>query len=314
MRLVTHARAYLAALLMVMVGLVAVASPASAHTPVVEGEVVCDTETGLFDVVWTIGNSERDKVMTYTSRLGDGTVEPNPATVTLTESGLQAGSHSLQVDASWPNGVTASDTATVVAEGECAKPEPEKVTVNPSFTDNVCVDNTYTEPGLDAPEVEGTTVRVDGTVAPGETVTVTYTALEGYVIEGQSVFEHTFPTEPASVEDCADRPEQPEPVVDQRSEVREDCVRVERRTWDIVTGYVWDGEQWVLGEPEVRNDTGWVTVRRLTVAERVAKGCIEIEGEEEVPENPAPPTTPTTPTGSQTPGTPAVPTAVDAGI
>jgi hypothetical protein len=161
--------------------------------------------------------------------------------------------------------------------GDTATPTP--VAVDVEFVDNACVGDEYVPPSMNAPVVPGTTDVIIGAVAPGETVVVTYTALEGYVIEGPSTFTHTFPIEPDSARDCL-QGERPDPLVRDRSKVRTDCGGVERREWQIVTPYVWNGTTWVLGEPEVRSDTGWVLVRGLTRTERERLGCPEVKGAE----------------------------------
>lgn len=162
-------------------------------------------------------------------------------------------------------------------QGDITTPTP--VTVNVEFGDNVCVGNVYSEPSMNAPQFPGTTQAITGTVAPGSTVEVVYTALDGFVIDGQSTFTHTFPAEPSSVTDC-EKAVQPEPLVRDRSKVRTDCGGVARREWDIVTAYVWNGSAWVLGEPEVRDDTGWIFVRALTRVEQQQLGCLDVGGEE----------------------------------
>ena len=186
------------------------------------------------------------------------------------------------------------------------------MTVNAEFGDNVCVDDVYTEPTLDAPEFPGTTREVTGEVAPGSTVTVTYTAQDGYVIEGEDTFTHDYPATPASQTDC-DEGAQPEPVVRDRSQTRTDCTGVETREWEVVRDYVWQDGEWVLGEPEIRNDTGWVQVRRLTTQEREELGCDEVKGEQGNPPPGGDDTTEVEPTEQTVPGSPSVPVAVDAG-
>ena len=74
--------------------------------------------------------------------------------------------------------------------------QPEPVTVNAEFGDNVCIDNVYTEPTLDAPEYAGTTREVTGEVAPGSTVTVTYTAQDGGALP-VSKYKSTITVKPA---------------------------------------------------------------------------------------------------------------------
>lgn len=205
-------------------------------------------------------------------------------------------------------------------EGNITSPTP--VTVDVDFGDNVCVGNQYTEPSMNAPQFPGTAQAITGAVALGSTVEVVYSALEGFVIEGQSTFSHTFPAEPSSVTDC-EKNEKPEPLVRDRSKVRTDCGGVERRDWEVVTAYVWNGSEWVLGEPEVRNDTGWVFVRSLTSAEQNQLGCAEVggeEGNENEPENEVAPAVEVAPSQQAAPAAvsatvpTAVPTAVDAGL
>ena len=143
---------------------------------------------------------------------------------------------------------------------------------------------------------------------------MTYTALQGFVIEGQSTFAHTLPSEPASVTDC-EKNNQPEPLVRDRSAERTDCAGVEHREWQIVTDQVWHGSEWVLGEPAVRNDTGWVFVRSLTLAEQEQLGCLEVAGEEgNDDENENDGEEEVAPTVEVAPTQESVPTAVDAGL
>ena len=189
------------------------------------------------------------------------------------------------------------------AQGET--PTPVNVTVE--FTDNACMGTEYLEPTMDAPQFAGTSQEITGTVAPGETVEVTYTAHEGYVVEGQSRFTHTFPAEPASVADC----EQPEPLVRDRSTTWTGCGGVERREWEIVTAYVWDGSEWLLGEPEVRHDTGRVFVRHLTSVEQKQLGCLDVGGEQG---NNNDSESEVAPIVEVAPAQETVPTTVDAGL
>jgi hypothetical protein len=87
---------------------------------------------------------------------------------------------------------------------------------------------------------EAVTVVVDGKVAAGETVTVTFTANEGYVIKGESVFEHTYGEVP---DDCI-------PTKDDKVVVGEwvdgtykcDDTTVEQTREVTTTSYVWDAE------------------------------------------------------------------------
>jgi hypothetical protein len=131
------------------------------------------------------------------------------------------------------------------------------VTVDATFTDNTCVGNTYVAPTMSAPAVAGTSKDVTGNVAPGATVTVTYTALDGHTITGQSAFTHTFPALPSSAAYC-DRPA--DKVVD---DAKEGCDLSQygdfqpgtiRRTG--IREHVWDAQhdEWVL---EAESGISW---------------------------------------------------------
>ncbi|WP_432478450.1 hypothetical protein [Nocardioides sp. GXQ0305] len=303
------------ALLMVVVGLVT-ASPASAHHPLVSGVAVCDEETGLFDITWSIGNSERDKVMTYTTDRGfSGTVGAGAAPVTHTENDVKHGTYTMRVDASWPNGVTASKTATVKTPGYCEKPDvkvtPAGFDVQPPTCDTDGVGTIPSQP-------QGVSVTPEpGTYGPG-TYDVVFTAQQGFVLDGNpsgtmtvlgaTGYQSTNPEAP-----CYQPPE-PETKVEPRSDRRSDCVDVERRTWEVVYEQDETTGDWV--RTGIQNDSGWVHVRNLTLKEQVARGCIDVEGKQKKkkaevssPAAPAPASTPA-PSGTAS----SVPTAVDAGI
>jgi hypothetical protein len=69
--------------------------------------------------------------------------------------------------------------------------EPVKVQASVTFNDPTC----ETPAGYVAGPTTGVTYTLtSGTVGPGNTITVTATANEGYVLDGKSVFEHTFTT------------------------------------------------------------------------------------------------------------------------
>jgi hypothetical protein len=127
----------IAAVAVAGVTVVGLAAPASAHHPIVSGEAVCNEDTGKFDVTWSIGNSEDDKVMTFTTdrpSVDGGTVEEG-GTVTRTEE-VEAGTHRLVVDATWPkNGVTDTRDAEVEATGACEKPSPSPSPSEPEATE-----------------------------------------------------------------------------------------------------------------------------------------------------------------------------------
>ena len=198
----------------------------------------------------------------------------------------------------------------MVAQGQCEKPTtpvtPAGFGVEPPTCDT---DGSGTIPQ----QPEGVTVTPGpGTYGPG-TYDVVFTPADGYVLDGNPSGTMTVLPATGHQSDDPDAPcyqdTEPETKVEQRSERRSDCVKIERRTWEVVFGRDESSGEWV--RTGVRNDSGWVTVRRLTVAERVARGCVEVAGEQETPggsEAPAP--TPSTPAA----GTTAVPTVVDAGI
>lgn len=345
------ARAGLLALAILLMGSVFWASPASAHQGDITAVGQCQPD-GTYLVTYTLSwdsvpaDAYGTQILTRTDTDGafDSGWEAQPdsyqwterGTITSTQGSIQwsttvpgttlgAGSWEYAY-LDWANGNGSNqfhDTRVEDLGGDCVDTTtPTPVTVNVEFGDNVCVGNEYTEPSLDAPQFPGTAQTVTGTVAPGETVEVVYTALQGFVIEGQSTFTHTYPSEPASVTDCAED-NQPEPLVRDRSKTRTDCDGVERREWQIVTDYVWNGSEWVLGEPEVRNDTGWVFVRNLTEAEQKQLGCLEVAGEEETApddeddnEQETGPDVEVAPTQETAPTAPlqTVPTAVDAGL
>ncbi len=151
----TKALSGVAALAAAGVGVVGLAGPASAHHPIVSGAAVCDEETGRFDVTWSIGNSESDKVMTFTtdrSSVPGGEVDEGGTVVRQEE--VDPGTYTLTVDASWPNGVEKDGSATVTAQGECEKPQPEQP--EPSETQQPTEGETTTAPPATGPGEEET--------------------------------------------------------------------------------------------------------------------------------------------------------------
>lgn len=336
------ARAGLPALALLLMGTVFLPSPASAHQGDITAVAECQPN-GTYLVTYTLSWSSVPEAA-YGTRLltredtdgsFDGGWESQPASYQWTDRGaITSAQGSLTWTDTlpgttlgagrweyawldWSNGTTANrfhDTRVEDLGGDCEDTtQPEAVTVEASFGDNACIGNEYTEPTLDAPDHPGTTHEVTGQVAPGSTVTVTYTAQDGYVIEGPSTFTHDYPATPASSTDC-EQQNPPEPVVRDRSQTRTDCEGVDTRSWEVVREYVWNGEEWELGEPEVRNDTGWVLVRALTAQERRELGCVEVKGEQQV--NNGSPSVPVevAPTAGAAAASPAVPTAVDAGL
>lgn len=75
-------------------------------------------------------------------------------------------------------------------------PPPTEVTAAaPAFIDPTCPAPTGS---VQLPTTEGVSYSQSGTAAPGSTVTVTATALEGFVLTGPAEWSHTFAAVPAS--------------------------------------------------------------------------------------------------------------------
>lgn len=129
----------------------AVATPASAHHPIVTGSAVCDTSTGNWKVTWTVTNSEKDVAGEITkvelqpkgqlSKIVVGAEVPKKGTGTLTEDQILPSdqkSAKLTVWVKWkrsPKWVVGpvKGSATVKMKGHCKAPtsKPEA-----TFTDN----------------------------------------------------------------------------------------------------------------------------------------------------------------------------------
>ncbi|MFS8477623.1 MAG: LPXTG cell wall anchor domain-containing protein [Micromonosporaceae bacterium] len=169
----------------------ALASPASAHHPIVKGEAVCDTATGDWVVTWTVGNSERDleaKVTkvelapagTTITNIAEGAVLPKKGAGVLT--GVQRVSAdkdmaSLTVHAKWDRKkpVTAKAQGKVYFKDECAKETPKEA--KPAAEFKTSCDMTVTVILTNAEDATApaafTVTGKDGfseqkTVAPGE--------------------------------------------------------------------------------------------------------------------------------------------------
>lgn len=131
--------------LLLAVGFVlALATPAQAHHPIVSGSGICNQQTGLFDVTWNVANSEnvaspgdRDMTITVSNRASvpTGTVIQEASSQTFSEPSLPAGTQTLTVTGRWEydiNGdaaggntiVVQSGSTTINLEGECVEPEP----------------------------------------------------------------------------------------------------------------------------------------------------------------------------------------------
>lgn len=239
------------ALVFAFVGMLGLASPASAHNASLAAVAECQAD-GTYLVTYTVTwksvptKAIGSPIVARTDSDGthDDGWQGNPdayswtdhGTVTSAE-GSTSWTETLPGDTAgrwayswvkWTNsyqGDRFQETQIVGLGGDCQAP-PQTVTVSASFGDNTCVDNVYTEPTLTAPDVAGTTKEVTGTVAPGETVTVVYSPETGYTIEGPSTFTHTYPANPASDADCPDvageeeeQPEQPQTTTPDTPEV-----------------------------------------------------------------------------------------------
>jgi hypothetical protein len=78
----------------------------------------------------------------------------------------------------------------------CGPPPPEAIEVTPgvTFQDPTCEAGAAVVPTA----TTGLTYTIEGTVAPGEHVTVTSSANDGYTITGNTTWEHTFGLVPSS--------------------------------------------------------------------------------------------------------------------
>lgn len=113
----------------VLVGLgIAVPMSASAHHTTIYGSAVCNTDTGLFDATWTVENWQPGNPATITA--SSRASVPVGATIdqsqTFSEAGLSAGTHSLSVSASWPNGQYSQNSGQITTQGDCQVSIPEK--------------------------------------------------------------------------------------------------------------------------------------------------------------------------------------------
>lgn len=124
--------------------LLLIATPAQAHHPIVQGAGICNQQTGLYDVTWTVANSEnvaspgdRDMTITASNRASVpvGTVIQEASAQTFSEPSLPAGTQTLTVTGRWEydiNGsaaggntvVVQSGSTTINLEGECVSPSP----------------------------------------------------------------------------------------------------------------------------------------------------------------------------------------------
>lgn len=223
-RIALRAVAVAASAFMGAAATLALASPASAHHPIVSGTAECDETTGEWVITWTVENSERDlegtlKRVTTTpdmalSTITVGATLPKKGQGVLTEQvrvGNDVTSASLSVMALWNRKghiIKATRDATVTLGGDCAPVAPVVESISDCDSLTVTVTNPGTEP------LEGSVTVGDDTrplnVAPGETATETFPAGEGTVAT-VTIGDKSFTLEWVKPEDC-DEPEPSEPA------------------------------------------------------------------------------------------------------
>lgn len=110
--------------------LVAVAAPASAHHNTINGTVTCDPSTSTYDITWTVENSEAKTETVTDSSNTDlvpvGTTFDKRETRTFVQHDVVEGSYTLTLSTEWSNEMTATNSATVTAEGDCDADAPVK--------------------------------------------------------------------------------------------------------------------------------------------------------------------------------------------
>lgn len=115
----------------------------------------------------------------------DGTVAPGR---TVTVEATAAEGYVLAGTREWMH------TFGLVPENCTPPPEPIEVVAGVTFRDPTCEVGAAVVPTT----TTGVTYRIEGNVAPGETVRVTAAAAEGYAITGPSTWEHTFGQAPGN--------------------------------------------------------------------------------------------------------------------
>jgi hypothetical protein len=180
----------------------ALASPASAHRPTVEGSAVCDEQTGEWVITWTVTNSETDLTGTLTEVAVDppaelanikvGATLPIQGDGPLSDEQRVPGDTtqaSLAVTVEWIRDyqkIVAYGMKVIELGGDCAPP-PEQPSVGSDFdceTLTVTVTNP-TEEDLSLAFVPSVGDPVEATVAGGESATVEFPASEGLTVEVQ---------------------------------------------------------------------------------------------------------------------------------
>jgi hypothetical protein len=234
------------ALLLTIVGLALLATPAFAHHPIMSGEVAC--VNGNQVITWTVRNSESrsNRIMEITSisraisGLSVGQTIAASASVNGTETvaGNTTGTVSLTIQGTWAYAnpdVVASRTARVTLQGNCGTPTPEPTPVPTLSLTSMCwLDNSthqmrVTNPqGYDVPFTwdiygSGTTgtgtatassqtfFTVPGTFGSGITVRLFWTGGSTVKAVNQNLCSPP-PTTPAPTEEVTEEPTTPAPT------------------------------------------------------------------------------------------------------
>lgn len=188
---------------------VAGAASASAHDNTVSGVASCD-DNGTHSVVWTITNDYNLTETSYVqSFANDGSVSPTQVDIgkngsgTVTQSGITKNVANINIHSVWSDDFKKDDTGHVKFTDDC-QPAPQHTTVDASFTEGSvsCVEGqaSYVEPSF-TKSGDHVSWVVDGTAGFGNTVTLTASPDKGYVIDGKTVFTHTFDAKP-NAPDC----------------------------------------------------------------------------------------------------------------
>jgi LPXTG-motif cell wall-anchored protein len=196
-----------AGLLVGATGALVLASPASAHHPIVDGSAVCDEQTGEWIITWTVENSETD----LTGLLTAVTVSPDAALSVITEGATlpvqgdgplqeeqrvpgDIAQASLEVTVEWVRPyrkIVKSGAKDLELGGECAAPpaEEEPPAEEPTGEwDFDCQDLTisFTNPSkeeLTLTFVPSVGEPADVTVPGGESVGVEFPSSAGLTVE-----------------------------------------------------------------------------------------------------------------------------------
>lgn len=203
-------------------GALALAAPASAHHPIVDGNAVCDEATGEWVITWTVANSEHDLTGTLTAVTVSPEAELATITVgaTLPKSGdgpLQEEQRvpgdttyaSLDVSVQWirpDRTVNESDDHMFELGGDCQAPEEPEPPVDEELgefsfdceTLTIAFTNP-TEEELTVSFVPSTGDTVELTVPAGESGEAEFPASEGLSIEVQVDGETVPLTEPIEI-------------------------------------------------------------------------------------------------------------------